>query len=55
MNQTTVSSFSHAAQQAQQWVNELAEELRWSEQHAYRLLKVRSAHVAGLAVAGGNG
>ena len=39
MNQTTVSTFTQAAQQAQHWVNELAAELHWSEQHTYRLLK----------------
>ena len=39
MNHTTVSTFTHAAQQAQQWVNELADDLACSEQHAYRLLK----------------
>ena len=36
---TSNDNFSHAAQQAQQWVNELAAELSWNEQHAYRLLK----------------
>ena len=39
MNPTTISTFTQAAQQAQQWVNELAGALHWSEQHAYRLLK----------------
>ena len=39
MDHTTVSSFTQAAQQAQQWVNELAGELHWTEQRAYRLLK----------------
>ena len=32
MTETTIPSFSHAAQQAQQWVNELAEELDWNKQ-----------------------
>ncbi len=32
-------SFTHAAEQAQQWVNELAKELDWSEQNASHLLK----------------
>jgi len=39
MNHETLSSFAHAAQQAQQWVNELAQDLGWTEQNAYRLLK----------------
>jgi uncharacterized protein (DUF2267 family) len=33
------TNFFHAANQAQQWVNELAEDLHWNEQRAYRLLK----------------
>ncbi|MGX8010008.1 DUF2267 domain-containing protein [Mesorhizobium sp. ORM8.1] len=31
--------FTHAAEQAQQWVNDLARDLDWSEQSAFRLLK----------------
>ncbi|TIO54811.1 MAG: DUF2267 domain-containing protein, partial [Mesorhizobium sp.] len=30
---------AHAAEQAQQWVNELAKDLDWNEQSAFRLLK----------------
>lgn len=36
---TSLTSFTNAAQQAQQWVNELARDLCWSEQSAYRFLK----------------
>jgi len=36
---TFASNFSHAAQQAEQWVNELAEDLGWTERRAYRLLR----------------
>lgn len=36
---TTISSFTQAANQAQHWVNELAGELDWSERRAYRLLR----------------
>lgn len=36
---TTISSFTQAANQAQHWVNELADELDWSERRAYRLLR----------------
>ena len=36
---TSNGNFSHAAQQAQQWVNELAADLNWDEHKAYRLLK----------------
>jgi uncharacterized protein (DUF2267 family) len=36
----SVPAFSHAAQQAQQWVNELAEQLGWSDRRAYHLLRV---------------
>ena len=36
---TSPTNFSHAANQAQQWVNELAEDLKWNEQKAYRLLR----------------
>jgi uncharacterized protein (DUF2267 family) len=35
----TSPNFSHAAQQAQQWVNELAEDLDWTDRRAYRLLR----------------
>jgi uncharacterized protein (DUF2267 family) len=40
MAETSIPNFSHAAEQAQQWVNELAEDLGWSQCHAYHLLKV---------------
>ncbi|WP_192248552.1 DUF2267 domain-containing protein [Mesorhizobium silamurunense] len=33
------TSIIHAAEQAQQWVNELAKDLDWNEQSAFRLLK----------------
>jgi len=33
------TSITHAAEQAQQWVNELAKGLDWNEQSAFRLLK----------------
>ncbi|CDX25357.1 conserved hypothetical protein [Mesorhizobium plurifarium] len=33
------TSITHAADQAQQWVNELAKDLDWNEQSAFRLLK----------------
>jgi len=36
---TSNANFSHAANQAQQWVNELAKDLNWNEQRAHRLLK----------------
>ena len=36
---STIPGFSHAEQQAQQWVNELAEDLDWQEGRAYRLLR----------------
>jgi uncharacterized protein (DUF2267 family) len=39
MSRTTIPNFTQAAQQAQQWVNELAEELDWSERRAYHLLR----------------
>lgn len=32
-------NFTQAAQQAEQWVNELAEELNWNERRAYHLLR----------------
>jgi uncharacterized protein (DUF2267 family) len=40
MTETSIANFSHSAQQAQQWVNELAEDLGWNQQRAYHLLKV---------------
>jgi uncharacterized protein (DUF2267 family) len=40
MNHTSsITAFSHAADQAQQWVNELADELGWNGPHAHRLLR----------------
>lgn len=36
---TGIPSFTHAAHQAQQWVNELGEDLRWDDARAYRLLR----------------
>ncbi|WP_157016686.1 DUF2267 domain-containing protein [Mesorhizobium xinjiangense] len=39
MTHTTISSFTQAAQQAQQWVNELAADLNWREPRAYRLFR----------------
>ena len=36
---SSTSSFSHAEQQAQQWVNELAEDLGWDDRRACHLLK----------------
>jgi uncharacterized protein (DUF2267 family) len=39
MNHTSVSSFTQAAQQAQRWVNELADDLDWDERRANRLLR----------------
>jgi uncharacterized protein (DUF2267 family) len=39
MTETSIANFSHAARQAQQWVNELAEDLGWSDRRAYHLLK----------------
>lgn len=32
-------NFTQAAQQAQQWVNELAEDLDWNERRSYHLLR----------------
>jgi uncharacterized protein (DUF2267 family) len=34
-----IHGFTQAAQQAQQWVNELAEHLNWSQPRAYHLLR----------------
>lgn len=39
MTKMTIPNFSQAAQQAQQWVNELASELDWDVPRAYRLLR----------------
>ncbi|WP_292353941.1 DUF2267 domain-containing protein [Mesorhizobium sp.] len=33
------TSIAHAAEQAQQWANELAKDLDWNEQSAFRLLR----------------
>ena len=32
-------NFNHSAQQAQQWVNELADDLEWTDRRAYHLLR----------------
>lgn len=39
MTETTIGNLSHAAQQAQHWINELATELGWNERRAYHLLR----------------
>lgn len=39
MPHTSVAGLSHAAEQAQQWVNELANDLDWSNQDTFRLLR----------------
>lgn len=39
MNGTSIANFTQAAQQAQQWVNELADDLDWDNRRAYRLLR----------------
>jgi len=36
---TSTANFTQAAEKAQQWVNELAEDLKWNERRAYRLLQ----------------
>lgn len=36
---TSIAAFTQAAQQAQQWVNELADDLDWPERRAYHLLR----------------
>jgi uncharacterized protein (DUF2267 family) len=36
---TSIASFGQASQQAQQWVNELADDLNWNERRAYHLLR----------------
>ncbi|WP_245431997.1 DUF2267 domain-containing protein [Aminobacter aminovorans] len=39
MSHASSSNFLHAAEQAQQWANELAADLGWPEHRAHRLLK----------------
>lgn len=39
MGNTSIAAFSQGAQQAQQWVNELADDLDWDERRAFRLLR----------------
>lgn len=39
MSGTSIATFTQAAQQAQQWVNELADDLDWTDARAYRLLR----------------
>ncbi len=39
MSATSITGFTQAAQQAQQWVNELADDLDWDTRRAYRLLR----------------
>lgn len=40
MQHTGIATFSHGAEQAQQWVNELAGDLKWSdERRVFRLLR----------------
>ncbi|HTN09635.1 MAG TPA: DUF2267 domain-containing protein [Acetobacteraceae bacterium] len=39
MSSTSIPSFTQAAQQAQSWVNELAEDMGWDERRSYRLLR----------------
>lgn len=39
MSATSITGFTQAAQQAQQWVNELADDLDWDPRRAYRLLR----------------
>lgn len=39
MSGTSIHNFTQAAQQAQSWVNELAEDLDWDERRSYRLLR----------------
>ncbi|BCH24219.1 DUF2267 domain-containing protein [Mesorhizobium sp. L-8-3] len=36
---TSIAGFTQASQQAQQWVNELAEDLNCNDRHAYHLLR----------------
>lgn len=40
MSNTSITAFTHGAQQAQQWVNELDDDLNWDDKgRAYRLLR----------------
>jgi uncharacterized protein (DUF2267 family) len=40
MSNTSITAFTHGAQQAQQWVNELDDDLNWADKgRAYRLLR----------------
>lgn len=39
MGGTSIPNFTQAAQQAQQWVNELADDLDWNQRRSYRLLR----------------
>ena len=39
MGSTSIAAFAQAAQQAQEWVNELADDLEWTDRRAYRLLR----------------
>ncbi len=40
MQHTGIAAFSHGAEQAQQWVNELARDLKWTdERRAFRVLR----------------
>jgi uncharacterized protein (DUF2267 family) len=39
MGSTSIATFTQAAQQAQQWVNELADDLEWTDRRAYHLLR----------------
>ena len=39
MGRTSIATFTQAAQQAQEWVNELADDLEWADRRAYRLLR----------------
>lgn len=39
MSGTSIAVFTQAAQQAQQWVNELADDLDWPQRRAYHLLR----------------
>lgn len=39
MGGTSIATFTQAAQQAQQWVNELSDDLDWTDARAYRLLR----------------
>lgn len=40
MSGTSIATFTQAAQQAQQWVNELADDLDSTDARAYRLLRI---------------